>query len=73
MAGTGAWIENRLKVRAAGVRAVLVGGKSLVLTASAPVVVPITGLRAPGAESYGGQSIAHVPLTAGQTVTFAVP
>jgi hypothetical protein len=70
---TGAWLENRLKVRAAGVRATLIGGKSLVLTAAAPVVVPITGLRAPGAELYGGQPISHVPLAAGQTAMFAVP
>lgn len=73
MEATGAWLENRMKVRAAGVRATLVGGKSLVLSAAAPAVVPVTGLRAAASEEYGGQPIAHVRLAAGQTVTIAVP
>ena len=34
--------------------------------------MPVTGLCSTGSESYGGQCISHVSLTAGQTVTYSV-
>ena len=33
-------------------------------------VVPVTGLKSNGSESYGGQNISHVNMRAGQTITF---
>src|SRR5438552_17311055 len=42
------------------------------ITATQSAVVPVTGLCSTGSESYGGQCISHVSLTAGQTVTYSV-
>ena len=37
-------------------------------------VIPITGLNTPGAESYGGQFISHIPVTAGAApITYPAP
>lgn len=76
MDALGTQIEERMRYRAAGVRATIVSsrsGRSLVVTTTAAARVPITGLRTDGAELYGGQPITRVPLAAGQTLTFTLP
>jgi hypothetical protein len=36
-------------------------------------VVPVTGAAIAGAETYGGQRVAHIDVKAGQTVTIPLP
>lgn len=47
--------------------------RTITITVQNAATVPVTGLQSAGAESYGGQSISHIPLTAGQTVTVQAP
>jgi hypothetical protein len=43
-------------------------------TATVPTaVVPVTGLTSTGAELYGGQTISHINLAPGQSITFPLP
>ena len=50
-------VANRMQYNAAGVTASIVPGVSITLTAQKAATVPVTGLKATGAETYGGQQI----------------
>jgi hypothetical protein len=69
MAQVGDKMIARQKYNEAGVTATLVPGVGIVLTAAKAAVVPVTGLKVIGAETYAGSSIAYIPLAAGQTTT----
>lgn len=58
-------------LRNGGLSASIVPGTSITLTANKAVTVPVTGLYAPAyrTETYGGQRISWITLTAGQSVT----
>jgi hypothetical protein len=73
MAAVGDKMIARAKYNEAGVSAVLIPGRGLVITAANAAVVPITGLNIAGAESYAGQWIAYVTTTAGKSKTIAIP
>jgi hypothetical protein len=69
-------MANRMQYNAAGVRASVVPGTSITLTATQAATVPVTGLSTPSklppgstTETYGGQTITYVKLAAGQSVT----
>ena len=63
----GKLIADRTVARAAGVSATIESG-GIWLSSPVDVTVPVTGLTAEGAESYGGQSISWVALKANQPV-----
>ena len=63
----------RAALDAAGVQATIRRGQSITVQATGAAVVPLTGVGGAGSEEYGGQSIAHVSLTAGQSVTLPLP
>jgi hypothetical protein len=65
----GVTVANRMQYNKAGVTASVVPGVSITLTAQQACRVPVTGLNASGAETYGGQKISYVSLNAGQSVT----
>ncbi|MBK9714185.1 MAG: hypothetical protein IPO81_23200 [Kouleothrix sp.] len=62
-------VAARMGYNQAGVTASIVPGQSITLHAQQGATVPVTGLCGSGAEIYGGQSIAHISLTAGQSIT----
>jgi hypothetical protein len=70
--GIGTEMTRRRAYNGAGVTASLVPGQSITLTAQRAATVPVTGLNIPGAESYGGQFIAHIRLAAGQSITIPI-
>lgn len=65
-------VANRMQYNAAGVTASIVPGVSITLTAQKAATAPVTGLKATGAETYGGQQISYVTLAAGQSVTLSL-
>jgi hypothetical protein len=67
----GVAMADRMRFNQSGVRATI-SGQTLTVRVTRAATVPITGLRIAGAEQYGGQSIAHVTLAAGQTATFTL-
>ena len=74
----GVAMQGRNAYNLAGVSASLVGvgGPSPSISISTPAgaaTVPVTGLNSTGAESYGGVSISHIPMGAGQTISLPVP
>lgn len=70
----GSLMQDRMDYNAADVRASFVPDqRTITLTASRSVKVPVTGLCGESSESYGGQCISHIPLAAGQSVTLNVP
>lgn len=64
----GVTVANRMQYNKAGVTASIVPGVSITLTAQQACLVPVTGLNTSGAETYGGQKISYVNLSAGQSV-----
>jgi trimeric autotransporter adhesin len=75
----GVLMQNRNSYNLSGVTASIVnaGTSSATITITMPstatvpsAIIPITGLLSTGSESYGGQNISHINLTAGQTVSF---
>jgi hypothetical protein len=63
-------MAQRMGYDASGVKASLVPCQSITVTTVAAAVIPVTGVRSGGnAEDYGGQSISHLKLDAGQSVT----
>src|SRR5574341_1258753 len=68
----GVRVAGRMNYNTAGVTASVVPGQSITISARQDVVVPVTGLNTSGSETYGGQFIAHVALSAGQTVTLSL-
>jgi hypothetical protein len=73
MAAVGDRMMARQAYNEAGIRATLVPGRGLVISAGKAAVVPVTGLNIAGAELYAGQRIAYVPMAAGTTRTIAIP
>ncbi len=65
----GVTVADRMQYNKAGVTASIVPGVSITLTARQACRVPVTGLNASGAETYGEQKISYVNLSAGQSVT----
>jgi len=72
----GTRVANRMQYNVAGVKASVVPGTSITLTATQAATVPVTGLRTSSilpngstTESYGKQTITYVKLAAGQSVT----
>lgn len=45
---------------------------TITITATRQAVVPVTGLCTSSSETYGGQCISHIPLSAGQSVTYSL-
>src|SRR2546425_5298644 len=73
LAGLGEWTANRMQYNTAGVQSSFVPDqKTITITAAQAAVVPVTGLCSGSYEVYGGQCISHVPLSAGQTVTYSL-
>jgi hypothetical protein len=64
MEDIGAWLEARTALRAAAVAAFRAPDGTITVTADRPVTVPITGLRTARSDSYGGQPITSVSVTA---------
>lgn len=69
MEDLGALVAARTELFESGVRGTIVPGESITLEVARDATVPVTGLRTPGAEEYGGQVIAQVRVTAGRPVT----
>jgi len=75
-AQTAQLMQARNNYNLSGVTASWVGGANPVITINVPAsasipsaVIPVTGLNSTGAEVYGGSSISHITVDAGQTVT----
>ena len=68
----GSRMQGRMKFNASGVTASFTPGDKLTLTTVNAATIPITGVRGPGLESYGGQTIANVTLAAGATTTLDI-
>jgi hypothetical protein len=64
-------VRNRMALDASGVVATIAAG-SLRVTVAHAATIPVTGLCAAGAESYGGQTISYLTLADGQTATYAL-
>ena len=62
-------MASRMAYSSAGAAASIIPGQSISVTAQQAATVPVTGLHTSGAESYCGQSISHIAVNAGQTVT----
>jgi MYXO-CTERM domain-containing protein len=65
-------VTSRMTFNASGVAATIQPQTSVTISVTAAATVPVTGLCVPGAESYGGQTIAYLPLAAGQSVTLSL-
>jgi hypothetical protein len=65
----GEQMELRMKYNEATVKASILPGDRIKLEAEEAAEVPVTGLRRPYAERYGGQYITNVSLDAGGSVT----
>jgi len=65
-------VTSRMTFNASGVVATIQPQTSVTISVTAAATVPVTGLCVPGAESYGGQTIAYLPLAAGQSVTLSL-
>ena len=61
-----------MKLDASGVQATILPGRRLAISVKNAATVPVTGLCTPGAESYGGRTISHLPLADGEKVTFSL-
>lgn len=66
------WMTYNAAKTDPGFTATLTPGASITVTATRNVTLPVTGICKQGCESYAGQSISHVPLTANATVTIPV-
>ena len=65
-------MKKRMAFDAAQASATLFPGL-LSISAAGNAVVPITGAAVVGADTYGGQRIAHIDVRAGQTVSVTLP
>ena len=65
-------VTSRMTFDASGVVATVQPQTSVTISVTAAATVPVTGLCVPGAESYGGQTIAYLSLAAGQSVTLSL-
>ena len=69
----GASMSGRAQYDAAGVTGSFIAHQRVMLTAVQSATVPVTGLPSANAETYAGQTISHVAVAAGQTVTMPLP
>ncbi|MDP9159610.1 MAG: hypothetical protein M3O09_05200, partial [Acidobacteriota bacterium] len=69
----GAKMSSRALYDTAGVTGSFIAHQRVMITATQAATVPVTGLPSPSAENYGGQTISHVSVAAGQTVTMPLP
>jgi hypothetical protein len=68
----GTRMTSRMKYNASGVIGSFTPGDTLMLTTANAATIPITGVRGPAQESYGGQTIANVTLAAGASATLDI-
>ena len=66
-------LEARMAFLNANVTATLTPGAGITMTGSAAASVPITGICKSSCETYGGQSISKIAVTAGGTTTVTLP
>jgi hypothetical protein len=69
----GAKMSDRAQYNLAGVTASFIPHQRIMITAQQTATVPVTGLSTTGAETYDGQTISHLSLTGGQTLTLPIP
>jgi hypothetical protein len=69
---SGELMKQRMAYDASGADATLVPCQSITLNVARSAVVPVTGAVAGSSETYGGQSISSVPVTAGTPETIPV-
>jgi hypothetical protein len=69
----GTKMANRAQYNLAGVTASFIPHQRIMITAQQTATVSVTGLSTAGAETYDGQTISHLSLTGGQTVTLPIP
>jgi hypothetical protein len=69
MSDVGARLRARTALAAAGLVATVGPGPAITVSATQAITVPITGARAPNAETYGSVVISMVDVPAGGTVT----
>ncbi len=69
MDSLGQQMAARMQYNTAGATASIVPGQTITLTAQRAATIPVTGLRSPDAEFFGGQYISYITLSAGQSVT----
>lgn len=69
----GTKMANRAQYNLAGVTASFIPHQRIMITAQQTATVPVTGLSTTGAETYDGQTISHLSLTGGQTLTLPIP
>jgi hypothetical protein len=69
----GAKMTDRAQYNLAGVTASFIAHQRIMVTAQQTATVPVTGLSTTGAETYDGQTISHLSLVGGQTLTLPLP
>ncbi|MFN8466041.1 MAG: hypothetical protein U0X20_10840 [Caldilineaceae bacterium] len=69
----GVKMDERMTYNAAGVTATLTPCQSIVLTSQSNARVPLTGVAYGTTESFAGQNISYVDVTASQPVTVSLP
>lgn len=69
----GTEMANRSRYDLSGLTASYIPHQRIMITATQTANIPVTGLVTAGAETYGGETISHVPLLGGQTVTLPLP
>jgi hypothetical protein len=62
-------IADRMAYNQSSVTASYVPGQAITLHVAQAATIPVTGLQTTDAEQYGGQPIAYISLSAGQTIT----
>jgi hypothetical protein len=67
----GSRFAARMAYNASGVTASRTGN-SVTITAKRTAMIPVTGLKISGSESYGGQYIAHVLVIGGRSATYTM-
>ena len=66
-------MKNRSLYNSAGLTASYIPHQRIMITTTQGTTVPVTGLATDGAETYGGETISHIPLLGGQTVSLPLP
>jgi hypothetical protein len=70
----GVAMTNRMAYNASGVTATWYPGSKITVTTIKAATIPVTGIKYGGnTETYGGQSISHINMSANQTISFAAP
>ena len=69
----GVRMTARMSYNNSGVTATLYPGSKIVLKNVNSATIPLTGLKYTGYETYGGQTISHITMSANQTLTATLP